>query len=177
MGRRKRRRRRGRPPRPPRESGPYVQPRRGPRPRGFKEWSNSPRVAGWFLTSMAALCGVFAVGSYYDAVRLRDHGVRTTATVLSVHDGGRTDWVVVRFTTGAGRERTADVYTYRWDPRPEVGDRPEVVYDPASPEDRIADVRVGPDFLFSWLIGGLGVVFGVLAWLSFRRSIDWNEWA
>lgn len=123
----------------------------------------------------AAICAVFCVGTYRDAVTLRDHGVRATATVLEVHDG-KSSWVVLRFTSGTGREVTAEVANYRWDPHPRFGDRPTIIYDPSDPSGLVADVRTGPDFVAPWLLGAGGVLAAALVWPSFTGRIDWSEW-
>lgn len=152
--------------------GGRVGRRRG---RSFRQWANSPRVTGWLLIITAVVCAVFCIGNYRDAVTLRDHGVRTTATVLEVHDG-KSNWVVLRFTTATGGKVTAEVANYDWQPTPRVGDRPTIVYDPSDPGGLVADARSGPDFLSAWLVGGCGVLAAALVWPTFTRRIDWSRW-
>lgn len=150
--------------------------RRGRRRRSFKEWVNSPRVSGWISVTVAAGCLVVAVGSYEDATALRDHGIRTRATVIEVN-GGKSPSVIVRFTTTAGQHVTAEVENYKFQPKPRLGDEPHVIYDPDDPDGNVSDVRMGPDFFTPWATGIGAVVAAIVAWATFTRRIDWSRWA
>lgn len=114
--------------------------------------------------------------SYAHATALRDHGVRTQATVLKVHDG-KSSYVLLEFEAEDGRRVTAEVGNYYWDPHPRVGDRPVIVYDPDDPEFNVADVRTGPDFFTVWFLAGCTVVAGALIAPTFSGRIDWDAWA
>lgn len=153
-----------------------VRRRRGRRLARFRRWSNSPRVAGWFLVVMAALCAAGAVEAHRMSAALRDRGVRTTATVFGVYPGKRS-YVVLRFHTQDGREVEADVGDYRWDPEPRLGDEPEIIYDPADPEGNVVDVRVGVDFFDMWALIAGAVLAAGLAPPTFAGKIDWEAFA
>lgn len=139
----------------------------------FRRWSNSPRVAGTIAGAVAAFCLVGALGTYQSSAVLRDRGERAAATVIEVH-GGRTKWVRVRFTTLGGREVETDVYEYRWDPEPDVGDAATVLYDPEDP-DVVVDARIGPTFWPSWTLAALGAFLAWLSWASYTRRILWSR--
>jgi len=144
----------------------------GPVRQWFIVWSNSRRVVLCFLAFCALVC-VGGVGvSYSDAVALRDHGIRTPAVVTAVH-GGRSSYVTVRFTTRAGTTVTADVGNYDWQPDPQVGDEPTVVYDPDDPPGNVADVRMGPDFLNPWLLAAGAVAAAGAFFGTWTGRIDW----
>jgi len=138
--------------------------------RRFSSWSNS-RGAVLFLLGFGVLfCAGGVAVSYCDAAALRDDGITTPAVVTAVHDG-HDAYVTVRFTTAAGRTVSADVGNYDWQPEPRVGDEPTVVYDPDDPSANVADVRLGPDFLSPWLLGG-GAVAAAAAFLgTYTRRI------
>jgi hypothetical protein len=126
-------------------------------PNRFAAFANSPKVAAWFLTLVAVACGAGACVAYDAASSLRDHGQRAVGAVVEVRDGSRDSYVVVHFVDGQGRDVTAEVGNYRWDPKPKVGDQPELLYDPDDPSGNVADVRTGPDFFTVWalVLGGL----------------------
>ena len=150
--------------------------RTGEEPRHLSpERVRSPRAAAG-LAVLAVVCAVFSLGTYRDAVTLRDHGARATATVLEVHCG-RSSWVALRFTTATGREVTADVGNYSRNPRPRVGDRQVIIYDPSDPDGLVADVRTGPDFDLPWLLGAGALLAAALVWPTFTGRMDrlW-EW-
>jgi hypothetical protein len=144
------------------------------RRRSFEHWVNSPRTAGWFLVIIAAVCAVFAVSTYQNAVALRDKGLTAEAEVLEVHDG-RSGYVVLRFRTQEGRDVTADVGNYYWRPKPRVGDRQTVLYDPAQPDGNVADTRMGPDFMATWFLGVGGVIAAGLVRPTFTGRINWRQ--
>jgi hypothetical protein len=68
------------------------------------------------------------------AVALRDRGVTTVGEVVDIH-GGRSKYVVVRFRNTTGAEVSAEVGNYSWEPKPRVGDHPELVFDPGDPPE------------------------------------------
>lgn len=102
------------------------------------------RPLGAVFGLLGAVCALFGASSYDKAGTLRDHGVRTTATVV--------------FVTIAKNGRTV----VTWDPYPKDGDQREIVYDPADPSGNVADVATGPSFGTAWLCG-LGAA---VAWLA-----------
>lgn len=119
-------------------------------------------------------------GGWYSlglATALRDHGVRTQGEVTEIHDAGRDDYVVVRFHDVQGEEVVADVGNYRWDPEPRIGDKPEVIYDPANPDGNVADARLGPDFSAPIFLGIGAALAAVLVWPTFTGRLDWNRLA
>lgn len=120
---------------------------------------------------MAVVFAFFALVSYWDASDLRDHGVRTRATVTEVH-GGKGSYVVVSFTTTTGQEVTAEADNYSWHPRPRVGDVQDIIYDPEDPQ-LVADVRTGPDFATVWFAAVMAVGSAGLAWPTFTGRINW----
>ena len=135
---------------------------------------NRPKVAGVFLVLVALACAVGTVVAYGNAVALRDHGVRTVGEVVEVQDG-RSNYVVVRFRDTEGAEVSAEVGNYRWDPKPRVGDRAELVFDPHNPAGNVADARTGPDFFSVWALG-LGALLAVaLAVPTWTGRLDWNK--
>ncbi|GAA1826393.1 hypothetical protein GCM10009682_52580 [Luedemannella flava] len=136
---------------------------------------NSPRSIGWQAVAVGVICLVFSVWAYRDAAALRDHGMISTATVTEVYDEGRSDFVVLEFVTADGRVIEAETSNYRWDPKPEIGDRASIVYDPRDPTGNVADVRNGPDFLAAWLFAAGAAVAAVLAPLSFRGLLRWGD--
>lgn len=140
--------------------------------RTFEEWVNSPRVTGWLFVAMALACAAFAVSTYSDTAALCGSGVVTEAEVVEVHDG-RDPYVVLRFRTQQGAEVLADVGNYYWDPTPQVGDRQTVLYDPAQPADNVADTRLGPSYLATWLLGVGGAAAAALVRPTFTGRIDW----
>jgi hypothetical protein len=107
------------------------------------------------------------------ATTLEDRGQRAVAEVIDVHDSRRNQYVVVRFRDGAGREVLAEVENYSWDPQPQVGDRPEVLYDPAGPEGNVADVRMGPDFFTVWACALGSRVAVALVRPTWTGRLDW----
>jgi hypothetical protein len=149
-----------------------VASRRPRRRRTFEEWVNSPKVTGWFLVVVSGVCLVFAVVTYQDAVALRDRGLVAEAQVIEVHDG-RDSSVVLRFQTADGHAVTADVGNYYWRPKPRVGDRQTVLYDPDQPEDNVADTRLGPDFSATWFLSVGGGIAATLTWPTITGRIDW----
>lgn len=103
-----------------------------------------PRLVGAIGVVMAVVFGFMAFATYQDVTRLRDHGVETTARVVSVDGQGRWTQITVEFTPAGSREpvRTGTRDVFR-SPAPSSGDRLKVVYDPADPT-RVADVRARP---------------------------------
>lgn len=159
----------------------------GPRPRGrlrggpvgvrrYKDWVNSPPVAGWQLVIFSVFLGVAALVTFVDATALHRQGRIAEAKVLEVHDG-RSSYVVVEFATTSGERIVADVDDYYWQPKPMTGDRQTILYDPDDPAGNVVDTRLGPDFGGSWLLAGFGVLSAALAWASFTRRIDLRKFA
>jgi hypothetical protein len=74
-------------------------------------------------------CIVGAGVAYMHAVALRDHGVTTVGEVVDIN-GGRSKYVVVRFRNTTGADESTEVGNYSWEPKPRVGDHPELVFDP-----------------------------------------------
>jgi hypothetical protein len=118
---------------------------------------------------------VGAFVAYDAATSLRDRGQRVVGAVVEVHDGGRDSYVVVRFVDGNGRPVTAEVGNYRWDPKPKVGDQPEVLYDPGNPSGNVADVRMGPDFFSVWALIVGGLLAAGLVWPTWTGRLDWDN--
>lgn len=58
-----------------------------------------------------------------------------------------------------------------------MGDRQTVLYDPEQPGDLVADTRLGPDFLASWLFAVGGSAGAVLVWATSTGRIDWARFA
>ena len=144
-------------------------------PNRFAAFANSPKVVAWLLALVALACGVGAFVAYDAASSLRDHGQRVVGAVVAVHDGGRDDYVVARFVDSDGRTVTAEVGNFRWDPKPRVGDQPELLYDPVDPSGNVADVRMGPDFFSAWaLIFGALLAAG-LVWPTRTGRLDWDK--
>lgn len=136
---------------------------------------NSPKVTAWFLVVVALGCALGAVVAYGAATTLRDHGVRVQGEVVEVHTERRDDYVVVRFQDSHGEEVRAEVGNYIWSPTPQVGDRPQLVYDPEDPSGNVADVRAGPDFFSVWaLVIGAGVAAALVA-PTWTGRLDWNK--
>jgi len=144
-------------------------------PNRFAAFANSPKVAAGFLAAVALACTIGTVVAYQSAVALRDHGQRAIGSVLEVHEERRDDYVVLRFQDGTGREVTAEVGNYFWDPQPQVGDRTELVYDPEDPSGNVADVRTGPDFFSVWALALGAVLAGALVWPTWTGRLDWNK--
>lgn len=145
------------------------------KPNRFAAWANSPKVAAWFIAVVALACvvGTFAA---FDAGRsLRDHGQRVVGVVVEVHDGGRDDYVVVRFVDSHGQVVSAEVGNYRWDPKPKVGDQPELLYDPQDPSGNVADVRTGPDFFSVWALAIGALLAAVLVRPTWTGRLDWDK--
>jgi Protein of unknown function (DUF3592) len=140
----------------------------------FAAFANSPRVAAGFLALVALGCGVGTCVAFSDATALRDHGQRVVGDVVEVHDG-RSGYVVVRFRDLEGRSVVADVGNYRWDPRPQVGDHPEVLYDPADPPGNVVDVRSGPDFYPVWALAIGCVVAAALVRPTWSGRLNWSR--
>lgn len=143
-------------------------------PNRFAAFMNSPRVAAWFLLVLAVGCGGGAIVANVNATALRDHGRVTTGEVVEVHDERRDNYVVVRFQDARGREVSAEVGNYRWDPKPQVGDRPEIVYDPDNPSGNVADTRTGPDFFSVWAFVVGGLMAAALVVPTWTGRLDWN---
>ena len=144
-------------------------------PNRFAAFTNSPKVVAWALALAAVACGVGALVAHDAASSLRDHGQRVVGAVVDVHDGGRDSYVVARFVDGRGRTVTADVGNYRWDPKPRVGDRAELLYDPDDPSGNVADMRMGPDFFSVWALALGGLLAAGLVWPTWKGRLDWDK--
>jgi len=145
------------------------------KPNRFAAFMNSPKVAAALLVVLAMGCLVGVVITYGSATALSDSGVRVTADVVEVHTEGRDDYVVVTFPDARGERVTAEVGNYKWQPTPQVGDRPVLVYDPEDPSGNVADARMGPDYFSVWAcaIGGLVAVLLVVP--TWTGRLDWNK--
>ena len=64
---------------------------------------------------------------------------------------------------------------YLFDPEPQIGDRPRLIYDPADPEWNVADARLGPDFSAGWFFSVGAVVAAALIAPTWTGKIDWNS--
>jgi hypothetical protein len=135
---------------------------------------NSPKVVSVVLAVVALGCIVGAGVAYMHAVALRDHGVTTVGEVVDIH-GGRSKYVVVRFRNTTGAEVSAEVGNYSWEPKPHVGDHPELVFDPGDPAGNVADARTGPDFLSVWLWGLGAELAGALMVPTRTGRLDWSK--
>jgi hypothetical protein len=151
---------------------PVQAPSGRPRRRTFTQWINSDPVIGTLCAAIALGCGGGAIDTHAQAVALRDHGIHTTAVVTQTH-GGRDSYVVLDFTTRDGQRVTARVGNYDWRSTPRIGDQPTILYDPADPEGNVADTRLGPDFVESWLLGIAAVVAALVSALTYTGRIDW----
>ena len=136
---------------------------------------NSRKVAGWLLAVGALGCTVGAVVTYRSATALRDPGQLVTGEVVEVHPERRDSFVVVRFPDAQGREVTAEVGNYVWDPRPRVGDRPHLVYDPDNPSGNVADVRMGPDVFSAWALAAGALLAAALVVPTRTGHLDWDK--
>jgi uncharacterized protein DUF3592 len=145
------------------------------KPNRFAAFVNSPQVVAWFLILVALGCGLGAVAAHSAAAALRDHGQRVVGEVVEVHDVRRDSYVVVRFRDIRGADVTADVGNYRWDPQPQIGDKPELLYDPDDPTGNVADVRMGPDFFTVWALVAGSLVAGGLVWPTWTGRLDWDR--
>jgi hypothetical protein len=135
---------------------------------------NSPMVVSVVLAVVALGCIAGAGVAYMHAVALRDHGVTTVGEVVDIH-GGRSKYVVVRFRNTTGAEVSAEVGNYSWEPKPRVGDHPELVFDPGDPAGNVADARTGPDFLSVWLCGLGAALAGALMVPTRTGRLDWHK--
>ncbi|MFC0627738.1 DUF3592 domain-containing protein [Kribbella deserti] len=137
--------------------------------------SKGKRKFGGLLLALVAFgCVIGTVVAYRNAVALRNSGIRTVAEVIEVQ-GGRGGYVVVRFKDAAGTDVVAEMGNYRRSPKPKVGDRQEILYDPKNPADNTADVRNGPDFLAAWLFGVGGLLAGALSVPTWTGRLDWDK--
>jgi hypothetical protein len=145
------------------------------KPNRFAAFMNSPRVAAALLVVAAVGCLAGVVLTYQSATALRDRGARVTGEVVEVHTERRDNYVVVRFPDAHGNVVTADVGNYQWDPAPQVGDRPHLIYDPADPAGNVADERTGPDFFTVWALVLGALVAMVLVVPTWSGRLDWNK--
>lgn len=141
----------------------------------FAEVVNGRKFTTAFLSVAALGAAAGAVMAFDAADALSDRGVEVTAEVLEVHQERRDSWVVVRFADAHGDQVTADVGNYSFDPKPRVGDRPRLIYDPADPEGNVADVRTGPDFGSGWFLSLVAVVAASLVVPTWTGKLDWND--
>ncbi|MFF3866436.1 DUF3592 domain-containing protein [Micromonospora sp. NPDC001898] len=124
------------------------------------------------LGSVAFL--LLGIDSAYRTHRLNTYGVRASATVLEVHGLQRDSYVVAAFTTADGHHHVTQITDYYWNPRPRVGDAATVLYDPASPDAIVRDVRIGDDYLTAWVGVGLVVALGSGGGVFLWRT--WSMW-
>jgi hypothetical protein len=136
---------------------------------------NGRKVAGSLLVAIALACAVGAVVTYREATALRDHGTLVAGMVTEVHSESRDKYVVVTFPDARGDVVAAHVDNYLWDPSPQVGDRPRLVYDRANPTGNVADARLGPDFGAVWAAAVGAVLAATLAAPTWSGRLDWNK--
>ncbi|MCX4385602.1 DUF3592 domain-containing protein [Micromonospora peucetia] len=114
------------------------------------------------------------IDSAYRSHRLNTYGVHAEATVLEVHSLGRNSYVVASFTTADGHHVVTQITDYYWSPRPRVGDAATVLYDPASPDAIVRDIRIGDESLTAWVFFGLVVTLVSGGGVSLWRT--WSMW-
>ena len=136
---------------------------------------NSSRVAAAFLAVTAIACLAGVVFTYQSATALRDQGVRATGEVVEVHTLRRDNFVVVRFVDADGNVVNADVGNYQWEPTPQVGDRAQLIYDPADPSGNVVDQRTGPNYFAVWALALGALVASALAGPTWTGRLDWNK--
>lgn len=136
---------------------------------------NSRRVASALLVVVAIGCLFGLAIAYESAASLRDHGIRASGEVVEVHTERRDNFVVVRFSDVRGREISAEVGNYRWEPRPRVGDTAELIYDPDNPSGNVADARMGPDFFSVWAFAVGALAAALLVVPTWTGRLDWNR--
>lgn len=140
---------------------------------------NSQKAAAGLLALTSLTCGLAAFVMHGEATTLREHGFLAIGKVTEVHESEHRydgdSYVVVEFQDSSGEVVVADVTNYRWDPAPEVGDRPELLYDPGDPSGNVADARVGPDFFSVGALTIGALVAAVLTWPSWTGRLDWNK--
>lgn len=125
------------------------------------------------LVGIAALGVVSAVLHYQEVRALRDRGVTTEAVVTEVVREFRDSYVVMEFVAADGRRVSARA-SYDWSksPRPRVGDRRVVSYDPQDPEHRVVNGREVPEPIDKWFVG-LTVGLVAIAVLVLCGRLDW----
>ncbi|MEU2664309.1 DUF3592 domain-containing protein [Micromonospora sp. DT46] len=146
-------------------------------------WLRHPLLSLVVLLVGAVGLLLLQIDSAYRTHRLNTYGVRATATVLEVHGLQRDSYVVASFTTADGHDVVTQVSDYYWRPRPRVGDAATVVYDPASPDAIVRDVRIGDDRYAAWvgigLVVALGSGGGVFLWRTWpiwrENAEDWRS--
>jgi hypothetical protein len=136
---------------------------------------NSRRVASALLVVAAIGCLIGLVITHESAASLRDQGVRASGEVVEVHTERRDNFVVVRFSDVRGREISAEVGNYRWEPKPRVGDAAELIYDPDNPSGNVADARMGPDFFSVWAFAVGALAAALLIAPTWTGRLDWNK--
>lgn len=148
---------------------------RSRKPNRFVAFVNSAKVVAGFLILVTLGCVLGTMVAYQNATALRDHGVRTVGELVDIHEGGRDSYVVVRFQDSQRAEVSADVGNYLWDPKPRVGDRPSLLFDPQDPEGNVADARMGPDFFSVWALAVGAVIAGALVVPTWTGRLDWDK--
>jgi hypothetical protein len=134
-------------------------------------WLRHPLISLLLTVLGAVFILLMAAVTAYDTYRLNHYGQPASATVVEVHDG----YVVVSFTTADGRWISAAEVSEFWrDPMPRPGDTATIVYDPEQPGQIVRDTRISDGYETSWLILGLGVVFGLGLIVFLSRT--WNVW-
>ncbi len=136
----------------------------------------SQRVQGVVALLFALLfAGIAGFSLEFDRA-LAEPGVRSTrATVTEVHDcTGRCDpFVVVAFTTDAGRAVTADLHEVYWDPPPRSGDVLAVRYNPRDPLTYLRDERLGADPFGQAMLGTFAGLFAVAGVAGLANRLPW----
>jgi hypothetical protein len=140
----------------------------------FIESTNSRSFVLAFWAFWLAVCVGGVLLSYFDASKLRDHGLHAEAVVTDVHDTPNDSYVTVHFSTRTGRSVSAQVGNWDWSPEPHVGEMRTVIYDPSDPSGLVADARQGPAFIVTWLFAAGLVACSVLFVLTYTRRIDWS---
>lgn len=108
--------------------------------------------------AIGVVLGVAAVRSHREATALRDHGLVTTAEVLTID----ADHVRVVFATARGDRVETEFSDYHSHPHPEPGATMQVRYDPDDPYHHIQDARFTPDFVGAWILAAMSIGAPVL---------------
>ncbi|WP_433349131.1 DUF3592 domain-containing protein [Micromonospora sp. CA-111912] len=137
-------------------------------------WLRHPLLSLVVLLFAAVGLLLLGIDSAYRTHRLNTYGVHAAATVLEVHGLGQNSYVVASFTTADGHHVVTQITDYYWNPRPRVGDAATVLYDPASPDAIVRDVRIGDDHLTAWVGFGLGAALGSGGAVFLWRT--WSMW-
>jgi hypothetical protein len=147
------------------------QPVRGRWRAGY--WLRHPAFSMAACGLAIGLFGLMAAVTAYETGRLNEHGVQARAVLLEVREDG--EYVVARFSTVDGRSIDVPVHDYSWDPAPQVGDTPTVIYDPQAPETLVRDARIAGDYTMTWFAGFVIVFMAGCGWLVAKTWDIWLE--